>query len=225
MSPRDRFVGLYAVVAAVAAVVVAPLFAVSYFATDEGSQYLAEPTVAAWAEPIRDVMGALVTYAPADRVYSTYALIFALLFGGVVACALVTRRRRSPRNGSERWAWRIALIGYGLFCAGLLVVSLMLLVVTPDAGAVNAVFLIAVFPGILLSVIGSTVLGIALVRAGYRPRLAAWLLTLAFPLWVIGSFVIGHNSIGMVPLFLAWGAQGWALRRGRAPLRAEPTPT
>lgn len=227
MSPRSsHLVGLYAFVAAVAAVVIAPLFAVSYFATAEGAQYLAEPIIAGWAEPARDVMGGLVTFASADRVYSTYLLIFTVLFGSVVACALVTRGLRPPRQtGPERWGWRIALAGYRLFGAGALVLSLMLLVVSPDAAAVNAAYLAIVFPGLLLSVIGSTVLGIALLRAGYRPRLTPWLLTLAIPLWVIGSFVLGHNSIGMVPLFLAWGATGWALRSNHAPLGAEAVVT
>ena len=63
-------------------------------------------------------------------------------------------------------------------------------------------------PGMLLSVLGSTVLGIALLRDRYAPRLTAWLLTLAFPLMLISSDVLGHNSLGMIPLFLAWAATG-----------------
>jgi hypothetical protein len=36
-------------------------------------------------------------------------------------------------------------------------------------------------------------------------------------LWLTGSFVLGHNSLGLVPLLVAWGATGWDLRRGDRP--------
>lgn len=77
----------------------------------------------------------------------------------------------------------------------------------------------------LLSVIGSTVLGIALLRACHAPRLTAWLLALAFPLLVVASDVLGHNSLGMIPIFVAWAASGRHLWRGepsRAPSAAVP---
>ena len=56
-------------------------------------------------------------------------------------------------------------------------------------------------------------LGIALLRDRYAPRLTAWLLALAFPLMLVGSDVLGHNSLGMIPLFLAWAATGRHLWR------------
>jgi hypothetical protein len=64
-------------------------------------------------------------------------------------------------------------------------------------------------PGLLIALIGSTMLGIALLRSAYRPRSTAWLLTLSFPLWVVGSVVLGHNSIGLVPLLVAWAMAAW----------------
>ncbi|MDQ3670566.1 MAG: hypothetical protein M3377_09860, partial [Actinomycetota bacterium] len=45
-----------------------------------------------------------------------------------------------------------------------------------------------------------------------RAQAHAWLLALAIPLLVVGSAVVGHNSIGMVPLFVA-GATGLRLWR------------
>ena len=65
----------------------------------------------------------------------------------------------------------------------------------------------------LVSVIGSTVLGIAFLRAGYRPRLTAWVLTLALPSAVALSTLLGHNSIGLLPLMVAWAATGLRLWR------------
>lgn len=43
-----RFVGLYSTLAAGASVVVAPLFALSYFATASGAEQLDTATVSAW---------------------------------------------------------------------------------------------------------------------------------------------------------------------------------
>ena len=70
-------------------------------------------------------------------------------------------------------------------------------------------------PGMLISIVGSTVLGIALLHAGYAPKLTAWLLALAIPLMFLASDGLGHNSLGMVPLFVAWAAAGWQMWRGQ----------
>lgn len=70
----------------------------------------------------------------------------------------------------------------------------------------NVVFISSMIPGLLVGLIGSTILGIALLRSGYRSRVTGWLLALAIPLWFIGSIVFGHNSLGVIPLFVAWAA-------------------
>jgi hypothetical protein len=216
MSDRaTRLTGVYAVTAAAAAVLLAPLLALSYFGTSEGAEDLEVGTVSAWADPARDLAGSLLTWASPDRVYATYVQAFALLFPAVFLCAWAVRARRRAESGRfERWSWRIALAGYGLASIGLSAAFVVLVGdPTGDGDALNFVFLALMFPGMLLSVIGSTVLGIALLRARYAPKLTAWLLALAFPLMLVGSDVLGHNSLGMVPLFVAWAATGWQLSR------------
>jgi hypothetical protein len=215
MSDRTtRLIGLYATIAAAAAVVFAPLLGLSYFAIDEGAEELKTGTVSAWAEPARDLAGGLVTFASADRVYATYTQVFALLFPAVLLCAWATRRRRGKSDARlERWGWRIALPGYALFGIGLTAVAIMLIGASASSSILDIAFMPFMLPGIFLSTIGSTVLGIGLLRSGYEPRATAWLLTLALPLWIAGSFVLGHNSIGLVPLFVAWAATGWKLWR------------
>ena len=214
MSERARrWIGFYAAAAALVAVLLAPLLALSYFATSDGAEELEMGTVSAWAEPARDGSGGLLTWASPDRVYSTYVQVFALLFAGVFLCALAVRLRRAPAGANERWGWRIALAGYALAGAGLLLVSVGLGVAETDSGAVNAAFLALLLPGMFLSVIGSTVLGIAFLRSGYRPRLTSWLLTLAFPSMVVVPTLLGHNSLGMLPLVVAWGVTGFRLWR------------
>jgi hypothetical protein len=101
-------------------------------------------------------------------------------------------------------------------------------VLVGDNGDVlNVVFLALLVPGMFFSTVGSTVLGIALLRTSHRPRATGWLLALAFPLLIVGSGVLGHNSLGLLPLFAAWAATGAhglrsraARPRGRARARA-----
>ena len=215
MVERRRLIGVYVVFAAAASFVLAPLLAIAYFATSEGAKYLEQGTVSAWAEPGRDAVGGLVTFASAETVYSTYVIVLALLMPAIPLCAGVTRRLRPDHaSAAERWGWRLALPGYVLLVLGLLLVGVLLLVAGAEATVVNVAFVALVLPGLLLSVIGSTVLGIALLRAGYRPRLTPWLLALAIPLWILGSVVLGHNGLGLVPLLVAWAATGWRLWRG-----------
>lgn len=221
MSDRAaRFAGLYAVIAAGIAVLISPLLALSYFATDEGAEELESGTVSAWADPARDLVGGLLSWASPERVYATYVQAFALLFPAVFLCAWAMRARRSPAGRTERWGWRIALVGYGLASVGLIAAFFVLFTGSTAGDALNVVFLTLLLPGMLVSAIGSTVLGIALLRDRYRPRITSWLLALAFPSMLVVPTVLGHNSLGMVPLIVGWGATGFQLWRvgDRAPV-------
>jgi hypothetical protein len=221
MSVRYHRIGLYVVLATVTVVVVAPLLAIAYFATADGAENLAVGTVAAWAEPARDLAGGLVTFASPDRVYATYTQVTALAFPAVVLTAFAARALRpAPSKRSERIGWGITLTGYSLFGAGLLVEAVVLLAGDTSVALADVVFMAAMLPGLLLSLIGATVLGIVFLRSGYRPRVTAWLLALALPLWIVGSFVLGHNGIGLVPQFIAWAATGRQWRTADGPYHA-----
>ncbi len=135
---------------------------------------------------------------------------------GELAQLLGGARRWAASCGRlERWSWRVVLVGYGLASVGLIAAGFVVrLDSAPDSDALNTVFLALMVPGMLISTIGSTVLGIALMRARYLPRVTAWLLALVFPLAFVGSAVLGHNSLGMIPIFVAWAASGWRLWAG-----------
>jgi hypothetical protein len=214
MSTRTiQRIGGYAVVAAVVAALVSPLLAVAYFATSEGAKELEAATVALWAEPARTVFGGLVTFAGPDRVYATYTQILALVLPAIVLSAVVARSRRPlPRRRSESIGWGIALTGYTMFSVGLLAVAVGMIGGDPSVPIVDLAFMAFMLPGLLVSLIGSTWLGVVLLRSGYAPRLTAWLLALAIPLWLVGNIGFGHNSIGIVPLFVAWAVTGWGWR-------------
>jgi hypothetical protein len=204
-------------IAAAASLALAPLLALSYFAIDEGAEELESDTVAAWAEPARELAGGLLTWASPDRVYATYVQAFALLLPAVLLCARAARSQRPATiTRLERRSWRIALAGYTLSTVALITAFLALMGGSAAGEILNLVYLALLLPGMLLSVIGSTVLGIALLRARFTPKLTAWLLTLAFPLMLLGSDVLGHNSLGLIPLFVAWAATGRHLWRADA---------
>lgn len=209
-----RMTGLYSMIAAAGAVLFAPLLALAYFATGEGADELQAGTVSAWAGPALELAGGPLTWGSPDRVYATYLQVFALLFPAIVLCARAMRAQRPASSGRlERWGWRISLAGYGLVTVGLLAAAAVLVGGSVESDALNVAFLSLLLPGLLVSVLGSTVLGIALVRNHYAPKLTAWLLALAFPLLLVGSVVLGHNSLGLVPLFVAWAASGRQLWR------------
>jgi hypothetical protein len=227
MSDRaTRLTGLYALTTAGAAVLLSPLLALSYFATAEGAQELEMGTVSAWADPARDLVGGLVTWAAPERVYATYVQVFAFLFPAIFLCARAVRARRpAAAGGLERWGWRTALFGYGLAAVGLIAASVVLV----DASAavkgssayavLDVVFLSLMLPGMAISVIGSTVLGIGLLRNRYEPRITVGLLLLAFPSLLAISTLLGHNGLALLPLFLAWAVTGLHLWR-EGPMRA-----
>jgi energy-converting hydrogenase Eha subunit A len=199
-------------------VLLSPLLALSYFGIDEGAEELQTATVRAWAEPARDLAGGLLTWASPERVYATYVQAFALLFPAVFLCARAVRARRPAIGRNEHRGWRIALVGYGLASVGLVAAFFILIAGSAAGDALNVVFLTMMLPGMLISVIGSTVLGIALLRSRYTPRTTSWLLVLAFPSMLVVPTALGHNSLGMVPVFAAWGATG--LQLWHAPDRA-----
>lgn len=207
---RVRRVGLYAVVAVPVWYIISSLLALAYFATDSGARELEVGSVSAWAEPGRDLVGGLLTFASADMVYFTYLKLLLLASPAVLLCALLTRSQRPAHvSRTERWGWRLALSGYSAFVVGPLVAL-------PWDPAIDILFFALIIPGTLLSMIGSTLLGVAFLRSSYRPRLTAVLLALNIPFFIVGSAVLGHNSLGQLIVHIAWGVTGWRFYRSVA---------
>lgn len=202
----------YAALAAIGWTLLSPLLALAYFGLGDGAEMLSQRSVSAWARPARDHLGALLTWASPERVYSSYLQALALLFPAVLLSALTARvDRRSQAGRFERWGWRIATTGYGLLTVGLVVAAVFLSVGDPNGDALNGVFLAVFVPGTLASAIGSTLLGVAFLRRG-RSGLPAWLLALAAPFQLLGTGVLGHNSLGILPVVVAWAITTWRAR-------------
>lgn len=196
-----RTVGRAAWFAAWIGTVLGPIHALSRYATAEGAGDLASPLVRAWAEPAAQLLRPVLDWSDPDTVYVTFGKVWFPVVLGAVVCA-VTVWRRSRRTGAPRWPWRITLVGYGFLTAGVLG--------TYWTPWLEQSFAVLVVPGVLISAVGSTVLGIALLRRGFRPRGSAWLLALWIPLFILLSSI---TSMGVAVLPMVWA---WALAGRRA---------
>ena len=212
-------VGRYAWWSAWAGLVLGQLHALSRHRTEEGREDLELSTTAVWAEPAGDALSPLLDWADPDLVYVTYGKIWLPVFLGFFLCAVLVRHRRRPQ-GFEKWAWRVVLLGYAWA-----VLAVTTTYWTQWTGQYNslldAAFLAGV-PGLLLTIIGSSVLGVTLLVKGFRPRLPAALLASAFPLALAITSFTSMGSVAL-PIAFAFGILG--LRLGRDDRSVTPSPS
>lgn len=188
----------YAFWAAAGWAVLSPPLTLAYLATPEGREYLAQASVRAWAEPAADLLGPLLE-SPATT-YTVLTAVLAVLFPAVPLATLSMRRFDTQAGRAGRAAWWGALVGAAGFALTLAAASMLLIVLAPDSPAVELAHG-GMLLFLLVLLLGSTALGVHLVRRGRR---AAWWLALAVPGFVVGSIVLGHNSIGLVPVVIGW---------------------
>lgn len=194
--------GYLALVAACAGTVLAPVHALSRFATADGAGDLDSAVVRSWAVPAARWLRPLLDWSDPMTVYTAYGRVWLPILLAATACAFAVRRHRDP-VGLERWGWRLAIPGYVLATA-----SIVGDYWTPW---MNESFAYLGIPGLLISVAGSTVLGIALLRRRFRPRLTGWLLATWLPAMVALSGLIALGA-ALLPMLWAWALAGRILR-------------
>ena len=216
---KARLAGLAAVTVAAASVVLAPLNSLARMRTESGRSDFYAEGAHWWAAPAMDVFEPVLDFAAPDTVYATYGKFYLLALVAVIACALAVRSRRPPTlRWAERWGWRITIPSYAVMAVGMLYYWLAPMV------QIDALYLVVLL-GMLGSVFGHVLLGIGLIRSGFRPRLTAWVLVTE-PLTSIALVSLSTQALGMWPMMLAWGVAGWALWRSdaevlvREPVRA-----
>lgn len=205
----QRTVGRLAWVMAWVGLVVGQLHALSRFATADGKEDLELSWTAYWAEPAADLLSPLLGWGDADLVYVTYGKIWFPVFLAFTVAAYVVFRRRRP-TGFEKWVWRVTLTGYALACA-----ATFLDYWTQWTGEYNVLFdvgWIVTVPGLFLTMLGSTVLGVTLLVRRFRPVAPAVLLALTVPLAFVILSVTSMGSAAL-PVMFAFGLLGRRIAR------------
>lgn len=203
---RDHLVSRLAWASAWAALVIGQLHALARHRTEDGRSDLELPLTRAWAEPVGDLLSPLLTWGDPDLVYVTYGKLWLPVFVLFTAAAFVAHRHRRPQ-GFEKGVWRVVLGAYVAACVA--VTGEYWTQWTGEPNALLEVVFVASIPIMIVTMLGSTVLGITLLVKGYRPRTAAILVACALP----GAILISEvTSLGNVVLPLAFG---WAIAARR----------
>lgn len=220
-----RRIGTFAWVMAWAGLVLGQLHALARHLTEDGKSDLDLAMTRFWAEPAGRALRPLLDWADPDTVYLTYGKVWFPIALAFTMCAFVVHSLRQPA-GFEKWAWRTALTGYVL-----ITVATLLSYWTQWTGY-NAMFDISLaldIPGLLLTLIGSTMLGIAWLRRGSGLRLPAWLLVISIPFGLVITEITSLGNV-LIPTMLAFAVIGRRLaqdpsyaERVASPARAEQT--
>jgi hypothetical protein len=197
--------GLAAMAGGALGLLCAPLYSLAYFAQDDVAPSAESASVQAWAEPSRDLLAPLLTFASPDTVYLTYGKLLLFAWIGMLIGLVGLHARQAGHGGRlERWGFRASLVGLVLLTIGAVGAYWL--------GLVEASFAAFLVPGLLLLTFGATLFGLGTWRAGVAPRTGAWLLIVGgFP----GTFVISELATlggGLVLLYLAWLVLGHSLR-------------
>lgn len=173
---------------------------------------LASGLTRAWAVPAMSAVRPLLDWADPYFVYWTYGKIWLPICLAFTAAAYLVYRSRRPGR-AEKWAWGVQLAAY----------ALLTLSVTGDYYTpwTDQFFLVGL-AALLLIAFGGPVLGIILLRKGFRPRITAWLLILFLPSFVA---ITSATSMGnaLLPLMWGWALAAHSLVAGRYSLRGTAT--
>jgi hypothetical protein len=215
-----RWTGLAAMIGGALGVLVSPLYSLAYFASSDGAADTQSAATQAWAEPARDLLGPLLSFASPDVVRFTYGKLFLFIWIGMLAGLIGLHTRHAGRGGRlERWGFRASFTGLLLLIIGAFGASWLM---------IEVFFVAFIVPGLLLFTFGVSIFGLGTWRAGVAPRTGALLLVVGgFP----GTFLISEIATlggGLVLVYLAWMVLGhavWSETARRAHHVVFPTPS
>jgi hypothetical protein len=180
------------------------LHALARHATVDGREDLDSGLTRAWSVPASDALAPLLTWSDPQTVYLTYGKLWVPVYVASALCALLVRSHRRPGR-METWGWRVYLTA-----AALMALSVVGDYLTPWT---DASFVALGMPAAALTLVGGLLLGIALLRAGFHPRVTPWVLVLWLPLLMGITMVTSLGSAGLPAVF------AWAFAAGRVTAR------
>lgn len=200
-----RWGGLAAMLAALIEILVAPFINSAYSMTEVGADLIPP-----WEPAFSNALDPLLTFTSPEAVYETYGKFHFPVFLGLLLGLLALRAWRGERAGRlERWGYLHSFVGLALNLSG----NILDYWVPgnsapgPFGGVGDWGFLLGTVLRLLVLLVGSILLGVALLRAG-QARLPAWLLLLILP----GSallFFLGFANAPANPML--WYAFAWLL--------------
>ena len=205
---------------ALATLVIGQLHALARHRTEDGKSDLDLSSTSWWAEPAGRALDPLLSWAGPDTVYLTYGKWWVIALGVMVAVGVMVMRLRAP-YGVERWGWRLTLVGLALLAMG---AGTYYWGQWTSYNVLEDIGLWMDLPGALLSTLGSTTLGFALLRRGAKPQLAGVLLLLSIPALVGISMVtsLGNTDLPMMFAFAMLASEVTKPRLGEPSHSATP---
>lgn len=200
-------------ITASAGLVLGQLHALARFETEEGESDLELPLTRAWAVPAARAVRPLLDWDDPQSVYWSYGKIWLPIFAAMTLCALVVFRHRHP-VGFERWVWRITLTGYALAT-----LSTFGAYYTPWT---DESFLVLALPGLAITALGSTTLGVVLLRRGLRPRILGIALVGFIPCFLLITEITSMGNV-ILPIGFAWAYAASSVVRTRSYGSVAPT--
>ncbi|MDP8940899.1 MAG: hypothetical protein M3N10_11555 [Actinomycetota bacterium] len=213
-SGRLRHCGLAAMRGGALAVAVAPVITSAYSLTEDGVG-----TVPPWEPAFSNTFSPLFSFAAPDAVYATYGKLYFFVFLGFLFGLIGLRARRGARAGRlERWGFGLSFVGLLLNLFG----NVPDYWIGEDTVFEDVGFVAGTALGLLVLTVGSSLLGVALLRARAGLRLGAWLLALSLPGILLSGFRFGNIPSGpalwygvvwVVLGYSLWSAERGAVRR------------
>lgn len=184
--------------------VTAPLHAVAYMRTPDG-----EAGAIDWTPGAYRALPWLWDWGERQSVYLTYGKVTSvLLVGALIGLWGLHWRQRREEARFERWAFRLFAVGYTLLAVGATTEYY-----TPF---LEEAFLFIAIPGLLLTLVGGLIFGIASSRVRViSPPLALFLAFSFLPGVPLFVATLGHIPIGFTPVMIALIAVGLMVERSR----------
>lgn len=191
---QEKRIVMFGWIAASAGLFHGQLHALSRFETEAGEADLELPLTKAWAVPAARALRPLLDWGDPDTVYWHYGKIWFPIFAAMTLCALVVHRHRRPA-GFERWVWRVTLAGY--------TVTTLSVVGDYYTPWTDLSFMLLSLPGLAITAIGSTTLGVLLLKRGYRPRILGLALVAFIPTFLLVTEITSMGNV-ILPITFAW---------------------
>ncbi len=204
-----RWGGLVAMLGGVLAIILTPFATFAGWLAGPARTYPDMP----WAQLVEPLVTPFLGFGTYEEVYATYGKVFLLIYLLFMIGLVSLHARISGRAGRlEERGFRVALLGLVMNLIGN-VADYWLGEEVLHQPLWGMSFAIGTLLGTLVYIVGSVLLGVAILRTRVLPRWSGWTLIIAPTLGIVlGLWLVRHLPSGLVmPVGLGWILLGYAL--------------